>query len=191
MIDATFDGYLAQARRGDAAAWGHLFDRVAGPVYAYLRGQSLTDPDDVAGETFLHMVRDIDRFDGTERQFRSWVLAIAHHRMLDSRRANTRRPVEAGEVADLAHPDMDEADVTVVEQDEWSAFAEHLSILTDEQRSVVLLRVAGDLTVEETAAVLGRNVGAVKALQHRAFVALRAHLSPARNPIGLPSAHTV
>ncbi|HEX2032011.1 MAG TPA: sigma factor-like helix-turn-helix DNA-binding protein [Actinomycetota bacterium] len=49
---------------------------------------------------------------------------------------------------------------------------EELGRLTEDQRGVVLLRVVGDLSVEETARVLGKTPGALKALQRRALVAL-------------------
>ena len=52
-----------------------------------------------------------------------------------------------------------------------------LGCLTDEQREVVLLRVVAGLSVEETAEVVGRRPGAVRALQHRALGRLRASLA--------------
>jgi len=55
-----------------------------------------------------------------------------------------------------------------------------LEELTPDQRDVVLLRVFADLDLEETARVLSKPVGAVKALQHRALAALRRRLASAR-----------
>ena len=40
--------------------------------------------------------------------------------------------------------------------------------LGDEQRECVMLRFIHGLSVSETAAVMGKNDGAIKALQHRA-----------------------
>jgi RNA polymerase sigma-70 factor (ECF subfamily) len=48
-----------------------------------------------------------------------------------------------------------------------------LDRLTKSHRDVLLLRIVGDLSVEETASVLGRTNGAVKVLQHRALRAVR------------------
>ena len=55
-----------------------------------------------------------------------------------------------------------------------------LEVLTEEQRDVLSLRVIGNLTLEETAVVVGKRVGAVKALQRRALIALREHLEQKR-----------
>jgi RNA polymerase sigma-70 factor (ECF subfamily) len=53
--------------------------------------------------------------------------------------------------------------------------------LPPDQRSVMLLRIIGDLTVEEIARAVGKRPGAVKALQRRALLRLaRAYPSGRR-----------
>jgi RNA polymerase sigma-70 factor (ECF subfamily) len=52
-----------------------------------------------------------------------------------------------------------------------------LGTLTDDQRDVLLLRIVADLSVAETAAVLGKPTGAIKSLQHRALAALARALT--------------
>lgn len=189
---ASFQQCIGDARDGHPEAWTELYDRLAPMVYAYLRTQSLDDPDDVAGETFLQVVRDIHRFEGTERQFRSWVLTIAHHRMLDARRARARRPSQSMPTEALPQGSpFDETTTPVLETAQWETIESVLSKLTTDQREVVVLRVVSELTLEETAQVLDRTVGSVKALQHRAYNALRAQISASRNPTTLDDAHPV
>jgi RNA polymerase sigma-70 factor (ECF subfamily) len=53
---------------------------------------------------------------------------------------------------------------------------EVLEKLVPEQRDVMVLRFVSDLSITETADVLGKSPGAVKALQHRALGALRRQL---------------
>jgi RNA polymerase sigma-70 factor (ECF subfamily) len=69
--------------------------------------------------------------------------------------------------------------------------------LPDDQRSVLLLRVLADLTVEQIAQVMGKSVGAVKALQRRGLRTLRDRLEKpaektfvARVPLGVRPAMT-
>lgn len=187
-----FEQCIADAREGHPAAWTELYDRLAPMVYAYLRGQSLEDPDDVAGETFLQVVRDIHGFEGTERQLRSWVLAIAHHRMLDARRSRARRPAQSMPTEKLPQPTTaDETAAPLLETAQWENIQAVLEQLTVDQREVVVLRVVNELTLEETAQVLDRTVGSVKALQHRAYNALRAHITGTRNPSPIDDAHPV
>ena len=187
-----FQQCIADARIGHPSAWTELYDRLAPMVYAYLRSQSLEDPDDVAGETFLQVVRDIHGFEGTERQFRSWVLTIAHHRMLDARRSRARRPAQSMPTQQLPQGTAaDETSAPILETAQWETIEAVLSQLTTDQREVVVLRVVSELTLEETAQVLDRTVGSVKALQHRAYNALRGQISGTRNPAPLDDAHPV
>jgi RNA polymerase sigma-70 factor (ECF subfamily) len=51
-----------------------------------------------------------------------------------------------------------------------------LDVLTDDQRSVLLLRILADLSVEDVARLLGKRPGAVKTLQRRALASLARHL---------------
>lgn len=48
-----------------------------------------------------------------------------------------------------------------------------LETLSPDQRDVLLLRIIGDLTIDQVAVVLGKSPGAVKALQHRGLAHLR------------------
>lgn len=172
--DAGFGARLDRARAGDAQAWSQLYHQVAPLVIGYLRAQRLPDPEDVAGEVMLELVRGLDRFSGDAAGFRSWTLAITHHRLLDARRRLARRP---------AHPrPPDEVDVTPSRDDPEAetlavvGFGElepALATLTEEQRNVLLLRVIGDLSIAEVARITERRPGAVKQLQRRATAALR------------------
>jgi RNA polymerase sigma factor (sigma-70 family) len=191
-VGTEFEALLSGARFGEPTCWGTLYDRYAPLVIGYLRASSLSDPENVAGEVFLHLVRDLHRFEGDERAFRSWLLSVAHHRMIDARRAEQRRPAVpvAPSALDLG-PTRDDAAAGVEADEAWRDLLAHLAVLTDEQREVVLLRVVAELSLEETAAVVGRTVGAVKALQHRAFSALRDRLRDSRIPGLVTDAHRV
>ena len=48
--------------------------------------------------------------------------------------------------------------------------------LTEDQRDVLALRMIGGLTSQQTAQVMGKRIGAIKALQRRAVVALQKKL---------------
>ena len=48
--------------------------------------------------------------------------------------------------------------------------------LTEEQQHVIALRFGQGLSLAETAQLLGKSVGAIKALQHRALASLARHI---------------
>jgi RNA polymerase sigma factor (sigma-70 family) len=200
--DDGFTAVLAAARTGDAAAWSALYHATAPMLVAYLRAQRLPDPDDVAGEVLLEVVRDLHRFDGDERGFRSWVLAIAHHRLLDARRRALRRPDESGEADELlSWPGRDDTEAEGLAAVGLGELAPALAELTADQRTVLLLRVVGetgiagvfgDLVIADSAEVLGKRAGAVKQLQRRAVATLQRrlrHVPPGARAEDDPTTH--
>ena len=113
------------------------------------------------------MVRNIGSFQGDEASFRSWVFTIAHRRLLDERRRATRRPAPAPLDEAYHHragDDVERSALDAVATEQVRALCERLG---PNQRDVLLLRLLGQLTVEEAADVLDKSPGAVKALQRR------------------------
>jgi RNA polymerase sigma factor (sigma-70 family) len=175
--ERSFDDRVCAARGGDADAWSQLYYDVAPILIAYLRAQRLRDPEDVAGEVLLEVVRDLHRFTGDRQHFRSWVLAIAHHRLLDARRREQRRPsvpVPPDELGARLAPDDPEAAALATVG--FGALEPALQTLTEDQRAVLLLRVVGDLSIADVALITGKRTGAVKQLQRRAVEAMRRAL---------------
>ena len=151
-----------------------LYRALAPAVLGYLRSQRAPDPEDLLGEVFLQVARDLPRYRGDEDGLRPWVFAIARHRLLDARRRASRRPVPSHEglpeVADPRGESVDPVD---------PGLAAAVAQLTPEQREVVALRFIADLSLEEVARLTGRKAGAVKAMQHRALAQLARILGPA------------
>jgi RNA polymerase sigma-70 factor (ECF subfamily) len=149
---------------------GAVYRRLAPAVLGYLRAQRAPDPEDLLGEVFLQVARDLRRFRGDDDALRRWVFTVAHHRLLDERRRRARRP----QVADTPVPDHPAPPPPPRSLDPELQAA--LDRLTPEQREVVLLRFVADLSLDEVADLTGRATGAVKALQHRALAALERAL---------------
>lgn len=170
---------LRAARSGADWAWERLYRDLAPVVLGYLRAQNLRDPEDVLGEVFLQVVRDLHRFEGGYDGFRSWVFTVAHHRMVDARRKVQRRPpTDATPTEDLdLHLPPTEAEPEALEHLTTGEVVALLDELTEEQREVLVLRLVGGLTHQEVAEVLGKGRGAVKQLQRRAVSALRERLA--------------
>jgi RNA polymerase sigma factor (sigma-70 family) len=180
----AFSEILDAAKSGAEWAWADLYRELAGPVTAYLRSRGAADPDDVASETFLQVARNIKTFDGDHESFRSWIFVIAHRRLLDSRRAISRRPKTVSDDARLSVvPDVQQVDAEAMDLISTARMEELFDRLTEDQRDVLALRVIGDLTVEQTADALGKGVGAVKALQRRALASVRRAMSESGVPV--------
>jgi RNA polymerase sigma-70 factor (ECF subfamily) len=175
-IGDPFEQVLTAARLGEEWAWETLYRDLAPLVRGYIRGRGADDPDDVTGEVFVDVVRNVHRFEGDERRFRTWVLTIAHRRLLDSRRRSSRRVTEV-ELEDRDEPAGD-VEQEALDRLASQSFLRSIGRLSPDQRSVLLLRIVGDLTIEEVASVVGKRPGAVKALQRRALARLKKEISP-------------
>jgi RNA polymerase sigma factor (sigma-70 family) len=178
MSQQRFSALLEAAREGSEPAWAEIYRWLAPPVVGYLRVNGAPEPEDTLSEVFLQVARDLPRFEGEERRFRAWVFSIAHNRLIDARRASARRHVEP--VPEPPEPDVSPASDAAEEALARIGLEEvHrvLEALSEDQRAVLLLRVLGELTVEEVASALGKRPGAVKALQRRGLGAVRRELA--------------
>lgn len=179
------DDLVDRLRRGDEQAWAAWYSELSGPVRGYLRSKGTRDPDDVLGDVFAAAAERIGAFDGDEEHLRSWLFTIAHHRLADDHRRRRRRPTDAVEptvLAELHPPEEDFGEVTTDRIDAAGALT-MLEWVTEEQREVLLLRIVGELSIAETAEIIGRKPGAVKALQHRALARIQRHLETEPYPI--------
>ena len=128
------------AGRSDAAPdAADVYRALAPAVLGYLRSQRAAEPEDLLGEVFLQVVRDLPRFRGDDDDLRRWVFTIAYHRLVDARRRSGRRPAfDDGPIPELrSAPPADLLDPDLVRA---------LCELTAEQREVVALRFVADLS---------------------------------------------
>ena len=159
---------------GGGAAPEEVYCALAPAVLGYFRARGDRDPEDLVGDVFVEVARDLRRFAGVDDPVavRRWVFTIARHRAIDAaRRAHRHREVAVAAVPDAggAGADLGGSDRELVAG---------LAALTPNQREVVVLRFVADLSIDDVAAHMKRSVEAVKALQHRALENLRKAVSP-------------
>jgi len=173
-----FPQVLAAARLGAEWAWADLYRDLSPSIRGYLHARAAAEPDDLLGEVFLQVVRDLDRFDGGEREFRTWLFSIVHNRWLDDRRRHLRRPVHAAPAEVLVHAgEIGDVEDEAIAGLTAARVRELVGRLSPDQQDVLLLRLFGDLAVADLARVVGKRPGAVKALLHRGFASLRREIS--------------
>lgn len=179
-VGAAFEQVLSAAQTGAGWACTRLYESLAPAVAGYLRTQGVRDVDDITSDVFLAVFTRLGTFSGTEAKFRSWVFTIAHHRLIDDRRAAGRRPAPASLDAAPGYgprSTMPAAEDTALAGLGNERVERLLATLSPDQRDVLSLRVLADLSLEQVADALGKQPGAVKALQHRALASLRRTLA--------------
>ena len=175
MVTSFAEALAAASEPGPSRekAFEHLLRPLLFPVRRYLRTQVGDAADDLIDEVLLSVWEHVDRFHGTEGQFRSWIFTIAHNQVVDHhRRRREEHPLELVAARRAANDTESEALSRVAEGELRRVLAD----LAPAQRQVLLLRLVSDLSIEQTAALLGRSTGAVKALQHRAIEAVRQRI---------------
>lgn len=174
--DDGFDERLARAQADDPRAFDELVRWLERPLLGFLRARGAEDAEGTANEVLVRVFGSIRGFEGGQVQFRAWVFRIARNVLIDERRYRARRPQMTPTVHDEL-PQPVATDDPLDRVGERERVETMLGQLTEEQREVLLLRVVAGLSVEETSQTIGRRPGAVRALQHRALVRLRASLS--------------
>jgi RNA polymerase sigma-70 factor (ECF subfamily) len=188
-IGARFPGVLAAAGRGEDWAWAEIYRDLSPAVLGYLCGRGARDAEDLLGECFVHVVRNLARFEGDERAFRSWVFTIAHHRLVEHWRRSRLTPALGFSDDDVARrldarPDPAAPDGALIQR---ASLVELLGNLPASQRDVLLLRVVNQFSIRETAAILGRTEAAVKLLHSRAVRAVQRSWAGRTSPRGVGS----
>ena len=168
VIGSEFEEVLAAAQQGNEAAFSRLWRDCNPVLLRYLRVISPEVAEDVAAETWLHVVRGLTAFRGGERAWRAWLFTTARRRVVDEGRRRARRPVRPLEetLPSQLPVSPDAADVAIEHLRTRAAMA-LVARLPPHQAEVVLLRVVAGLDTETVAELVGRSPGAVRVAAHR------------------------
>jgi RNA polymerase sigma-70 factor (ECF subfamily) len=172
VITAGETALIERARAMDAAAWDELYSMHYPAIYRYC-SYRIFEPEaaeDLASTVFLEAVRGIKRYEVRETPFRAWLYRIAHNLTANEQRRRLRAGQAQAALAEVSIGDGRDFAIGVLDR---AAIHSALARLSGDQQQVVILRFLEDLSLRETADVMRRPVGAVKALQHRAVSRLR------------------
>lgn len=165
--------WLEKARENDVEALGRLYDRYAPLIYSYLyrRLYDARLAEDLTGEVFVRVLQAIQSRRLWHTSFRGWLYRIAHNLVVDYyRRQPSTQTVALDERLMAAQDDPDSA---LAEKLSHQRLRAAIARLTWDQQQVLALRFGEQLSSQEVANVMGKTVGAVDALQHRALRTLR------------------
>jgi RNA polymerase sigma-70 factor, ECF subfamily len=168
VIGADFAEVLAAAQGGSEPAFSRLWRDGNPALLRYLRVIAPESAEDVAAETWLHVVRGLAAFRGDEQAWRAWLFTTSRRRMIDQARRRSRRPEKAMEEALPSQLPVspDAADLAIQHFDTRAAMA-LVAQLPSHQAEVILLRVVAGLDTETVARLVARTPGAVRVAAHR------------------------
>jgi RNA polymerase sigma-70 factor (ECF subfamily) len=157
------------ARKGDADAFGMLYDHYQASVYRFLfyRTRSSQLAEDLTSETFFRALRSMSNFRWQGKDFGAWLMTIARNLATDHFKSGRTRLEQTTEDMGV-HDDATEGpEAAVLAGLTNEILLTALKSLPDEQRDCLIMRFLQGMSIAETAAVLGRSDGAIKQLQLR------------------------
>ncbi|MEU5788091.1 ECF subfamily RNA polymerase sigma factor, BldN family [Micromonospora purpureochromogenes] len=174
---------VERAQAGEAEAFGLIYDRYVDTVFrfVYFRVGNRQLAEDLTSDTFLRALKRIGSFTWQGRDLGAWLVTIARNLVADHFKSGRYRlEVTTGDVLDADREDRGpegSPEAAVVEHITNVALLTAVKQLNPEQQECIVLRFLQGFSVAETARAMGKNEGAIKALQYRAVRAL-ARLLP-------------
>lgn len=171
------DAYLARARAGDEDAIVAIYHQYFDPIYQFCRlrvGDSQT-AQDLTSEVFIRFIRSLKKETAPHTSLRGWLFRVARNLIYDYYGKDQELPVDTLDQWLSTDVDTDpEVQALRTVQIEYARKA--IQTLAPAQQEVLLLRFDQQLSLQETADIMDRQVNAIKALQFRAVNALRQAL---------------
>jgi RNA polymerase sigma-70 factor (ECF subfamily) len=175
----TDEELVRRSASGDRAAFAALVERHGDALYRFVRRVAApgADPEDALQDGLLAAWRGAGTFRG-DASVRSWLFQVVLHA---SRRRARRRAGEPArhdaleDAAEVAAVDP-RADERLAARETGAALERALASLSPPAAEVLVLRDVEGLSGEETAAVLGVTVAAMKTRLHRARLELKARV---------------
>lgn len=174
---------VERAQGGEAEAFGLIYDRYVDTVFRfiYFRVGNRQLAEDLTSDTFLRALKRIGSFTWQGRDLGAWLVTIARNLVADHFKSGRYRlEVTSGDVLDADREDRGpegSPEAAVVDHVTNVALLTAVKQLNPEQQECIVLRFLQGFSVAETAQAMGKNEGAIKALQYRAVRAL-ARLLP-------------
>ncbi|MFD6425075.1 sigma-70 family RNA polymerase sigma factor [Streptomyces sp. NPDC060198] len=172
---------LVRARNGDREAFASLYNEHHTELSRYIRLRvcDVHLAEDLVQETFLRALRRISSFTWQGRNFGAWLVTIARNLITDHfRSARARLETVVGDILDV-DTTVDSAEAAGLRALAVESVHTALLKLTPEQYGAIRLRFLGELSIAETATVMGRTEGSIKLLTYRGMASLRSRLAVA------------
>lgn len=172
-IEYGDDSALVETAKHDPLAFAELYERYYARVYRYVynRLDNPSDSEDVTALVFMKALEGLPSYHVRRSTFAPWIFRITRNAVVDFYRR--RKSVAMPDSIEQEAPDPDPA-VHVVGIERAEALRMLVDRLLPDQRDVVLLRFAADLSFSEIAVVMNRNEPAVRMLLHRGLRKLKA-----------------
>lgn len=174
MSEKEIRKIVRKAQKGDALAFGLIYDRYLERIYRFifLKVSNREEAQDLTQQVFLKAWESLPQFKFTRAPFVSWLYRIARNLVTDFYR--TQKPLLSLEgelkIDPVDYPNWEEKLEIHQFQDQ---LREALNQLTENQREIIFFRFVEELSYREIAKILKKSQPALRILQFRALRKLK------------------
>lgn len=162
---------IEQAIRGEASAFGLLYDRYQPQIYRfiYLKVSHREEAEDLTHQVFLKSWQNIGGYKFQSFPFSSWLYRIARNQVIDYYRVKKNNL----NLEEISESKIDDSSIGIIaildDNSDVKKIKEAIKQLSPGHQDVIILRFIEELSLKETASALKKTEIAVKLLQHRAI----------------------
>ncbi|HBH45804.1 MAG: hypothetical protein A2445_02890 [Candidatus Jacksonbacteria bacterium RIFOXYC2_FULL_44_29] len=166
--------WIKQAKSGQEEAYGRLYDRYFNDIYKfiYFKVSGRETAEDLAAEVFFRVWRYLKQNKNIDN-VRALLYKTARNLIIDYYRKDKPTSLEEVDEQQLVISKASLVE-SVSRRDDHERLQAVILELKDEFREVIVLKYIQDLSHQEIAKILNKEVGAVRVLLHRAIKQLRS-----------------
>jgi RNA polymerase sigma-70 factor (ECF subfamily) len=169
---------VQRAKNNDPNAFAELYEEYFDKIYRYITVKigDRDEAEDLTQQVFLKAHGSISSFKWKGVPFSAWLYRIAHNQIVDHLRKRQKQPDTLNDEIPVMDKEENKPENIVEKRMDIQQVLNAARNLTDAQREVISLRFTAGMPTAQVAEIMGKNPGAIKALQHSAIAALRKSL---------------
>jgi len=159
---------------GNKRAYIHIIDRYKNPLYATILRMTKNPQtaEDLLQEIFFKVYERLPKFD-QKGSFKSWLYRIAINHCIDQLR---KKQPQTEQIEEAVLHSNETPEVVLLQTEKSRELEKMVSILPDDERTILLLRYANELSYAEISETLGISLIDVRNKLYRAKKKLRKNV---------------
>lgn len=172
-------------QKGNTEAFETLYKRYKNSVYHYFFRQvdSTAVADELHQDVWLNIIKSSSTF-SRQASFKTWLYTIAHNRLVDHYRRNSKQPLHLVQDDDdhsleqsIADPSPSQPEEMIEQQQMGNVLLQGIDNLPEAQKEVFLLHENSGLSLDEIAGITDSSFESTKSRLRYAVKKLRQHMA--------------
>ncbi|OPX41880.1 RNA polymerase sigma factor YlaC [Ruminiclostridium hungatei] len=173
------DKYLCGDRESGEKLFGNAYPSLKRYVFSCTKGNtylSENDKEDIISESMMRAISNQHLYNGSSK-FQTFIIGYAHNVILEKHRKKAKESKNIISIEDALNVEgidlYDNPVKIIVKKEQIDAVKEALNMLSDEQRTIIVLRVFNDMPFKLAAQLAGKSEDAVDSLFRRAIISFK------------------